>query len=53
MSLCDICLKETRVHKLDRLEICSSCLENIKKMEKNGPVKISKEQMPGGIKEEL
>jgi len=53
MSLCDICLKETKVHKLDKLEVCSTCLENIKKMEKSGPVKISKEQISGGIKDEL
>ncbi len=50
---CSICLSEGRLIKLDRLEVCTSCLEKIKKIESEGPVKISKEQIAGGIKDEL
>ena len=52
-SFCSICLSEGRLSKLDRLEVCPSCLEKIKEIESQGPVKISKEQTAGGIKDEL
>ena len=52
-SLCSICLSAGRLSKLDRLEICPSCLEKIKEIESEEPVKISKEQTAGGIKDEL
>jgi len=52
-SFCSICLSEGKLSKLDRLEVCPSCLENIKEMESEEPVKISKEQTAGGIKDEL
>ena len=52
-KFCSICLTEGEVIKFDRLEICQDCFEKIKKIESEGPVKISKEQMAGGIKDEL
>ena len=52
-SFCSICLSETRVSKLDRLNLCSDCWEKVKKMESEEAIKISKEQIAGGIKNEL
>lgn len=52
-SFCSICLSEGILSKLDRLEVCPSCLEKIREIEADGPVKISKEQTAGGIKDEL
>lgn len=52
-SFCSICLSEGRLSKLDRLDVCPSCLEKIKETESKEPVKISKEQTAGGIKDEL
>jgi len=52
-SFCSICLSEGILSKLDKLEVCSSCLEKIKETESEEPVKISKEQTAGGIKDEL
>ena len=52
-SFCSICLSEGILSKFDRLKICSSCLEKIKETESEEPVKISKEQTAGGIKDEL
>lgn len=52
-SFCNICLSEVRLSKLDRLEVCPSCLEKIQEIESEEPVKISKEQTAGGIKDEL
>ena len=52
-SFCSICLSEGILSKFDRLEVCSSCLEKIKDIESEEPVKISKEQTAGGIKDEL
>lgn len=52
-SFCSICLGEQSLSKLDRLEVCQSCMKKIKEIESEGPVKISKEQTTGGIKDEL
>jgi 5'-deoxynucleotidase YfbR-like HD superfamily hydrolase len=52
-SFCSICLSETRVSKLDRLDLCSDCWEKVKKLESEEPIKILKEQIAGGIKNEL
>ena len=52
-SFCSICLNETRVSKFDRLDLCPDCWEKVKKIEQEKPVKISKEQTAGGIKNEL
>ncbi len=52
-SFCSICLSEGRLSKWDRLKVCPSCLEKIKEIESEEPVKISKEQTAGGIKDEL
>ncbi|MGQ0790736.1 MAG: hypothetical protein ACT4NJ_00740 [Nitrosopumilaceae archaeon] len=52
-SFCSICLSDGILSKFDRLEVCSSCLEKIKEIESDEPVKISKEQTAGGIKDEL
>lgn len=52
-SFCNICLSEVRLSKLGRLEVCPSCLEKIQEIESEEPVKISKEQTAGGIKDEL
>jgi hypothetical protein len=52
-SFCSICLTETRVSKFDRLNLCSKCLEEVKEIELEDPVKISKEQISGGLKNEL
>ena len=50
---CNICLKETRVQRLEKLDVCDDCLVQIRKLEKEHPLKITKEQIPGGIKNEL
>ena len=50
---CSICLTETRVSKLDRLDLCPDCWKKVKKLETEESVKISKEQFAGGIKNEL
>ena len=52
-SFCSICLSEGILSKLDKLEVCPSCWEKIKEIESEEPVKISKEQTAGGIKDEL
>jgi hypothetical protein len=52
-SFCSICLAETKVSKLDRLDLCPNCWEKVKKLESEEPIKISKEQIAGGIKNEL
>lgn len=52
-SFCSICLTETRVIKLDKLDLCTDCWEKVKKIESEEPVNISKEQIAGGIKDEL
>ncbi len=52
-SFCSICLNETRVSKFDRLDLCPDCWENVKKMESEESIKISKEQTAGGIKDEI
>ena len=52
-KFCNICLTEVKVTKFDRLDICQDCLEKVKKLESEEPVKISKEQNAGGIKDEL
>lgn len=52
-SFCSICLTETRVSKFDRLDLCSNCMEKVQKIKLEDPIKISKEQIAGGIKNEL
>lgn len=52
-SFCSICLAGSRVSKLDRLDLCPNCQEKVKKLESGDPIKISKEQIAGGIKNEL
>jgi hypothetical protein len=52
-SFCSICLTETKVGKLDRLDLCPNCWKKVKKLESEEPIKISKEQIAGGIKNEL
>jgi hypothetical protein len=50
---CNICLAEVKLIKYDRLEICHDCFEKVKKLESEEPVKISKEQTVGALKDEL
>ena len=52
-SFCNICLTEGKVTKYDKLELCDTCLKNVKNLESEEPFKISKEQKAGGIKDEL
>jgi hypothetical protein len=52
-KICSICLAEVKLTRFDRLEICQDCFEKVKKLEAEEPVKISKEQTAGGIKDEL
>lgn len=52
-SFCNICLVEGRVAKLDKLNLCPACWEKVKKMESDEPIKISKDQIAGAIKNEL
>jgi len=52
-KICSICLDEVKLTKYDRLELCQDCFEKVKKLESEEPVKISKEQTAGGIKDEL
>ena len=52
-SFCSICLNEGRMIKWDKLDLCPDCWENVKKMELEENIKISKEQIAGGIKDEL
>ena len=50
---CSICITEISVTKLDKLDLCQNCFENVKKLESEEPAKITKEQIAGGIKDEL
>jgi len=53
---CDICLNKTHVSEYDdSLQVCSECLYaiNTLKEEKSFSAKLSKEQIAGGIKDEL
>lgn len=50
---CSICITELSITKLDNLDLCQNCFENVKKLESEEPAKITKEQMAGGIKDEL
>ena len=52
-KFCSICLTEGKTTKFDMLEICQDCFEKVKKLESEEPVKITKEQTAGGIKDEL
>ena len=53
-DFCNICLSNTEIiTEYDRLSVCSKCLDNIEKLEPKDPVKLSKEQIAGGIKDEL
>ena len=52
-SFCSICLTETRIIQLDKLDLCTECWEKVKKIESEEPANISKEQIAGGIKDEL
>ena len=54
ISFCNICLRETRVEKFDKLELCHDCLKKVKDLESKGDFsKIPKENVAGGIKDEL
>jgi len=51
---CNICLVKGKVKKIDKLELCSNCLKKVKELEAQGePHKIGKENIAGGIKDEL
>ena len=56
-DFCNICLGKTDVQKYDdRLLVCTRCLSEIKRLEKqkeNKPKKLPKEQVAGGTKDEL
>ncbi len=52
-KFCNICLTEERITKLDRLELCQDCFEKVKKLQSEEPTKITKEQIAGGLKNEL
>jgi hypothetical protein len=52
-SFCSICLSEGILSKLDRLEVCHLVWKRLKKIESEEPIKISKEQTAGGIKDEI
>ena len=52
-SYCNICLNEDGVKKYDKLDICQECLKKIKDLESEKPFDISKENIAGGIKDEL
>lgn len=54
ISFCNLCLREAKVEKLDKLELCSDCFKRVKELEaKNEIFKIPKENIAGGIKDEL
>ena len=55
ISFCNICLDVTDVVQWDTIRVCHKCLSNIKlkqKEEKTIP-ELPKEQIAGGIKDEL
>ncbi len=53
-KFCNICLVKGKVKKIDKLELCSNCLKKVKELEAQGePHKIGKENIAGGIKDEL
>ena len=52
-SFCSICLSEGKLEQLDKLELCSNCFNKVKEMESEEPFKITKENIAGGIKDEL
>ena len=54
-SFCHVCLKETKeILEYNTLQVCSKCLSNIKRLEsEKGQSRLSKEQIAGGLKDEL
>ena len=52
-SFCSICFSEGKLRRLDKLELCEDCFNKVKEMESEEPFKISKENIAGGIKDEL
>jgi len=54
-SFCHVCLREIKeILEHDTLQVCSKCLSNIKRLElEKGQSSLSKEQIAGGLKDEL
>jgi len=54
-SFCHVCLNETKeILEYNTLQVCSKCLSNIKRLElEKGQSRLSKEQVAGGLKDEL
>ncbi|MDH3657192.1 MAG: hypothetical protein OEM77_03555 [Nitrosopumilus sp.] len=53
IPFCHICLNKKDILEYDRLQVCTKCLSNIKRLEQEKPPSLSKEQTADGIKDEL
>ena len=51
--MCDICLVNSKTKKLSGLNLCVECYDKVSKLQKTKPNKISKDQIAGGLKNDL
>ncbi len=50
---CDICLVISKTIKLSSLDLCTTCYDKVSELQKTEPYKIPKEQIAGGLKNDL
>ncbi|MCE9652232.1 MAG: hypothetical protein K8Q89_04125 [Nitrosarchaeum sp.] len=50
---CDICLVISKTKNLSSLNLCTACYDKVSDLQKTEPYKIPKEQMAGGLKNDL
>jgi hypothetical protein len=51
--LCHICLKKGKTKKSEGIHLCSPCYDKVLELQKTKPYKITKDQIAGGLKDEL
>lgn len=51
--MCDICLIKSQIKKMSGLYLCTACYDKVSELQKTEPYKIPKEQIAGGLKDEL
>jgi len=52
-TTCNICLVISKTKKLSSLDLCPTCYDKVSELQKTEPSKIPKEQMAGGLKNDL
>lgn len=51
--ICHICLAKSKIKKLDSLHLCIPCYDKVLELQKTKQYKITKDQITGGLKDEL